>query len=832
MRISDKCQCNRRLSIQKLTKESVFAAERLTIGSVFWNGLNAYVSGDQDVFHRELQRQLEQVPYRLSYEREDAIESNAFKMERLVRYILSNGSSTLIRAGLTVETPVGDDKVVALMKETATGNVHAYMMMYGTNTFSNKARKVENLPMNSVRMRAIAYALHEEYPYLTVHMLGYTSKDDSGTVKVPELKTKDEAYYNFHEDLKNEQYLSRLQEDMKTASVHECTKCPYDGVYCNLAPYTPITEEVVTVSRREPTAAQEAIIKHGTGPAVVSACPGSGKTFTLIKRLERLVLAGVPAEEILLITFTRSAARELRKRFKQLNLKGEPEISTIHSLCLQILRSAVKGELKVSKKSIRYSVIGELLEKYSRMSGVNYTNAIGEYGIISTLDRAFTLYGKGFSDEEVAAEVAPLNRMSMEQVRELYGRYLDTMKEKGFIGYDDLLILALDYLQNKPKVLRMWASRYQYIMVDEYQDVDGLQDAICKLLASQTENLMVVGDDDQSIYGWRGGSNEYMLNKAKEYADIKEYVLADNFRSTYEIVSASANLINFNEQRIKKPFRANRHGEPVAVENAGKQEISGIIRSLMDKGYKAGDIAIIARTNAELADVQKCLNVPSRLNRTFIWEDPVFRTILAVVALKLEPDVIDADYFLELVAHHAQEVDIAEIDESGAAAFINPKGKYYPSFERLWSIIDGITFVKDIHETLSRIVHAFYAINEHPVIDEIMDYVKSAGVDTLDDLYGVLKMFREIKDDTRVTYPIARDRVTLLTAHDSKGLEFPCVILLNLDGFGDYDEEARRLLYVAITRAEDQLIICIDPGNRSNRTDYLSQLGLIQAAAQ
>lgn len=808
-RLKDKLECPKKKTIQQLLQSSSETSKSLIFMRAGEKCLSRFIGGSEQEFVDYFTEHYKEVRFPYDWAYNEAVKEDSFKWHRVARYIMRDAE--FVTGYQTIYTLHGTIQIPVVTKDK-NGCYHAYVLVNKVNPLSNKARKPENMPRNSLVLACIKQCMEKKYPGITVHQLGITSKNDTTAAKVDELSPSDDAFSDFREYY-GEDRIGTLEEHIEEilelfVGNFTCTGCKYQNVYCNVAKFVPEKDSAGEKKDAQFTNDQQEAINCKQGPVIVCACPGSGKTTVLIERVKKLIADGVPPESILLITFSKSATGEIMGR---LPVEGEDTtVSTIHSLCLEILRMQNES-IVVEDRAMRYNILNSLVNG-KKIQGAGYGSLYDENtGFITRLDDAICSMRDG--------KAVRLGSFDENEIREILDAYEEVRKARNCITYDEMQSMALELLKSKPAILRIIQTRFRYIMVDEFQDVDHVENELITLIASKSRNIMVVGDDDQAIYGFRGGSNRYMLEFKKTYPDAKQITLGDNFRSTEQIVHFADNFIQKNVERIAKRLVAHKTGVEVETyDGIHIEDIKVLVNNFLMLGYSLGDIAIISFKNSELAKISALLGGEiSRLNRTKLYNDPVFNTVNAVLRLKYEDEQPEA--FLRLVALHTN-VPIEEIEGVGMQAFTTPGVPYADEFRALWKKVDSIVTVKKEHEisdVFSQITKTFFGVSYHAVTDDLLDMLNEMNVNTLAGASRVIQNLLTIKDDRRVVYP-SDNRVTLLTAHDSKGLEFPCVILTGLEDFKSGNtveerEETRRLLYVAMTRAKEHLIVCQSAGS-------------------
>lgn len=837
MNLKEQLECPVKQAIFRLTNNENDNGKGLLFMAAGKQCLTAYLKDRGMEFEHYFEQAYANIkfPYEWSYS--SAVAEDSFKWKRLVSYIFDcmdaktstwvpNANVKLERAYHTIQTVLGYIEIpiiVSVENGKAGVSYHAYYVRNEKNKgyCSNLARKDDNKPVNNPILAAIKESLNHDYPGVVVHCIGLKANNDTTTALEPRLSTRDDAYHSFDEVKEGEmQELIRKNVNRVLQSI-DCSQCMFDHEYCHVAKYVEQKGDVIkSPDTVELTPEQQAAVVHDKGPALVCACPGSGKTAVLVKRVQHLYDKGVDPERILLITFSTSAVANLLERVPTLG--GEsPSVMTIHALCLKILRVR-DDSLSVESLETMYSILNSIVRTTKIKGAVSENLYTPQTGFIARLSECIK--------DIRAGKIANFGGFDGDEIHKLYEQYEEIRKQKNCITYDEMLVQTKEYLEKSPGIAKIFRNKYTYIMVDEYQDVDAVQDAVVRLIAGENGNVMMVGDDDQSIYEFRGGSPTYMINARNNYPGIKTYVLGDNFRSSKQIINCSDMLIRHNTNRLQKNFKAHKDiGKCVDYYSAIelKRDVPILINQFINMGYGYGDIAIISRNNAELRTINAILGRDSsRLNKTLLYQDIIFCTIMAV--LELWNDIENASAFLRLVVIHTS-VDISKIQGTGISAFHGTDGIWQQEFSSIWSKVRTCVNYMNMENVkiegiFKVILETFFHIPTHDVVHSMIGWMSEARVRTVLGMYRFVKNLHDIRDDQRrVIYP-PDNRVTLLTAHDSKGLEFPCVIVNGLEDFEYGIESERRLLYVAMTRAKERLVVCQTEGSEySNYWDELQE---------
>lgn len=813
-------------------------------------------SGEKSVFYihfKEAYRELYSVPMQL----EEACRRDSLLWKRLLDYYL-NDKPVIVEHNKVVVTIYGT--ILVHMVYEQEGQYHALIIESSKQKLSKRGRKITTRPESSVLMAAIKEAMEEAYKGITIHLASLPSKKDKNGVIIPLYDKADEVSYDFKEQYTSPEEFRAYLEGLTNAFALEeadCSTCIYNGKYCNLQPFRKSGEvEEKAGETRTFTDSQQEAIGHLFGPMRISAGPGSGKTAVLVERLRVMIEEkGVSPFNILMVTFTKSAAAEMEKRL--LPIVGErclPTISTLHALALNVLGASEIGrrsETKVARYKLLKLAVMSLPEPFK---GASTLTLYGEFGLLPRLETAF----EDLKDPEAFERKYP--SFDYEQVQMVYRLYQEMYEELGYITFDDQISLACEMLESDKYLLRSFRARYKYIMVDEFQDVDGEQMRLISLLAGDKGNLTVVGDDDQAIYSFRGGSNEYMLSFPEAFPGCREVELSDNFRSTHEIIACNRALIEKNVERIPKNFRGRKDGKrPVFLNIFHMDSMPKLVGELREHGYRYGDIAIISRNNGVLYKIKNMLGDNAIMSKSYLYNDHVFLTILYLIRLSICPAEEKDGWLTKIMSLHGiipgedygegeslYQYMASRKDDMEVVAFMEKLSDvllYLKEPEAQVSATsiedEAVKQIEGIQERVANIFINWYQLNEHPAMDAMFELISNEAFSTLEQLVSYMEYMALVEDDgQRVTY-VNEDKISLITAHDSKGHEYKVVILVGLDDFNprnEFDaEEARRLLYVAQTRAEERLFICaggttsrVDVNGSAFISDYLSECQIVR----
>lgn len=584
------------------------------------------------------------------------------------------------------------------------------------------------------------------------------------------------------------------------------------------------------------------------GPVLILAGAGSGKTRALTYRVANLVDHGIEPWRILAITFTNKAAKEMKQRISALvgDLAEEVWVSTFHAMCAKILRRDIeklgyKRSFTIYDDDDQSSVLKEALKH------------------LNIDDKALTLRelkwkigdakNKLLSPDEWFAQ-SPKDFHS-QQIHDIYTQYELHLKGANALDFDDLLMRTLELFADHPPVLESYRQRFSYVMVDEYQDTNFAQYSLVKLLTQKSRNLCVVGDDDQSIYGWRGADVRNILDFEKDFPDAKVIKLEQNYRSTANILDAANQVIAHNESRKDKAlWTTEPAGEPIKLFCAGdeREEAAWIcdrMQQLKLSGEPYGSMAILYRTNAQSRVLEEMLmraGIPYRIYGGLRFYD--------------RKEVKDIVAYLRCIVNPSDDVSLRRIINQPKRAIgestIQELVRYATEKE-----IPLYSALMDLPKTLSarprKCVHEFGDMMNQLVLEseemgltEFVEHlIERTGLrkqyekdlseeaknrlENMDEFIGAVGEFEQASDDPTLenylenvalitdldSSETSSQYVTMMTVHSAKGLEFPTVFISGLEegifpsGRNTLDEEKleeeRRLCYVAITRAKKNL---------------------------
>ncbi len=571
---------------------------------------------------------------------------------------------------------------------------------------------------------------------------------------------------------------------------------------------------------------QEEAVKHMEGPCMVLAGPGSGKTTVITGRVKYLIQErGVPEERILVVTFTRAAAREMEERFLRLMGKTRSGVcfGTFHSVFYRILSKASGGKDTVLGPGEQRRLLTEVCrgEKIA-------CNDEEEF-----LDYVTKEIGKARCRGQIPVE---------EGVHRIYEKYEELKRREGKIDFDDMMTRTRALLMEREDVLLAWRDAFRFIMIDEFQDINPMQYEIIRLLAAPENNLFIVGDDDQSIYGFRGSDPSIMLHFPEDFPETKTVLLDTNYRCQKKVTELSMRLISHNKERYEKKIRSLRRAleDPVFRDFADFREehesVIEEIRALLKKGSHYRDFAVLFRTN----------NEPQILMEAMMKEGIPFRTKEALPNPYRHWTVKDLFAYLELAEGELSRRLLIRVfnrpfrglerellsEETVSFARLKERLKNRPpellAVKKLEKDLDfvrgkppyaAITYLRrglGYDDYLKNYANRHH-MEEDYLADKIDTFHQAArGVPDLKALKEKAEAFgRELEAQVKAMNK-CDDAVTLATLHGAKGLEFKNVFIIDaVDGLMPYRksvlpaeiEEERRMFYVGVTRAKDRLYL-------------------------
>ena len=580
---------------------------------------------------------------------------------------------------------------------------------------------------------------------------------------------------------------------------------------------------------------QREAITHGPGPAMVLAGPGSGKTLVITWRVRWLIeQMGIHPGNILVITFTRAAAAEMKKRFQQFEGMKEAPVTfgTFHSVFFMILRYAYHytGASIVREETRRRYIRDAAQNLDLEMEDENdfISNVLNEISYVKGEMLSLEYYHSAVCSDEIFTG--------------LYQAYDQGLRRENLIDFDDMLVFCHDLLKSRRDILSMWQQKFQYILIDEFQDINRVQYQIVKMLTGADQNLFIVGDDDQSIYRFRGAKPEIMLGFQKDFPKAARVVLDVNYRSSAEIVDSARNLILHNSRRFDKEIKAVRGSKsPITCrtfENVYEecQDILRAINFYQGKGIPLEEMAVIYRTNTQPRQLLGKLmefNIPFQMRDMIpnIFDHWISRNILAYIHLALGER--DRGLFLQIMNRPKRYISRNMLDQP-TVSFNSLKRQAYGKkwlFEKIDQLEMDLTLISAMepYEAIQYIRRGVgyedylkeYASSKNINLDsltELLDEITESARDyhSFQEWFAYIEEYGEELRRQAHKNRENKKGVTLTTMHSSKGLEYEVVFVIDSnEGVTPHKkavkeadlEEERRLYYVAMTRAKTYLFL-------------------------
>lgn len=597
---------------------------------------------------------------------------------------------------------------------------------------------------------------------------------------------------------------------------------------------------------------QQKAVEAINGPLLILAGAGSGKTKVLTHRIANLLNKGVSPWNILAITFTNKAAKEMKNRVSALVGDSTEDIwiSTFHSMCVRILRKDIHN--------INYTNSFTILDGTDQLSLVKNImkdlnidpKKIEPKAILASISNAKNelktpeLYGKTVGD------------YFQTKVLDVYERYQARLKSNNALDFDDLIMLTVQLFQKNPDVLSFYQKKFIYIHIDEYQDTNRAQYLLVKMLADKHQNLCVVGDTDQSIYRWRGADIGNILNFEEDFPNAQVIKLEQNYRSTKNILHAANEVIKRNIQRKDKVlWTENNEGEKITLFQAQQEHdeayfIARIVQEGIEKGSNYNDFAVLYRTNAQSRVIEEVFiksNIPYQIvGGTKFYDRREIKDILAYLKLIANPDddlslqrIINVPKrgigatTVDKLAEYANNNGISMFKAIKEVDFVGLSARATNSISEFGDLIEKLRKLDEylsITELTEKIIEQTQYIEE---LKKEKSIEAESRIENIGEFLSVTREFEKNNEEASLTeflFDVALisdidqmneeekgNNVTLMTLHSAKGLEFPVVFLTGLEE-GIFPssrslmeeeemEEERRLAYVGITRAEKELYL-------------------------
>ena len=600
---------------------------------------------------------------------------------------------------------------------------------------------------------------------------------------------------------------------------------------------------------------QKNAVEHINGPLLIMAGAGSGKTKVLTCKIANLLAHDVPAYRILAITFTNKAATEMRERVDKMIGEGASEVwlGTFHSFCARFLRREIEATGLYQKNFVIYdasdsqTVIKSILKELN-LDDKQYRPAAIQNEISNAKNqmmgpKAMERNADGFHQKKIA---------------EIYRLYTAKLRSNNALDFDDLLMISVLLLQENQDIREKYQNRYQYILVDEYQDTNGAQYALTQLLAERHHNICVVGDADQSIYGWRGADISNIMNFERDYPEATLIKLEQNYRSTKIILSAANSVIEHNFKRKKKDlWTDNGTCEKISIfEERDEREEANFLVQAIEKERKRrsaayGDMAILYRANAQSRVIEEAFmrsGVPyTMVGGLKFYDRREIKDILAYLRLIYNP--MDSISLMRIINVPKRGIGATTLERLATYATDNHCTLYEAMTALSTAEASGLTARAKITLAafsgwLATLMQEYSSLHLDQLVERILDETgyrreleadkkpeNETRLENIREFIGVARDFERQEEDASLeaflsqmslvsdvdNADMSEDRVTLMTLHSAKGLEFPIVFIVGMEeGIfpnqrtlmdPDEIEEERRTCYVGITRAERKLYL-------------------------
>lgn len=582
--------------------------------------------------------------------------------------------------------------------------------------------------------------------------------------------------------------------------------------------------------------AQKQAIEHFKGPMMVLAGPGSGKTMVITHRIRHLIETHkIAANRILVITFTKAAAQEMRGRFQKLmgGSQFPVRFGTFHAIFFSILKQAYHYDVSnIIHDRVKKRILGEIIEPFD--FDVEDTN-----DLIEQIESEISLV-KG---ERISLEHYYPISCPKEVFQKIFVAYETQLRQKRLIDFDDMLVQCYELLLERPDVRKMWQREFEYILIDEFQDINKLQYDIIALLAEPENNLFIVGDDDQSIYRFRGAKPEIMLQFEKKYPNAKRVLLDVNYRSTVCIVETAGMVIRRNKVRFPKNIKSNNErGEEVQIRefeniNHENQQIVEKIKEFQKQGVSLSEIAVLVRTNTQPRALLQCLvahNIPFTMKDQIpnLYDHWVVKNVLVYIQIAMGKR--DRGLFLQ-ISNKPNRYLSRQAFSSKMVSFSQLR-EFYKDKNWMLERLDTLEYDLQMIKKMTPYAGINYIRKAVGYDGYLAEYGQERNINVdelyekLDELQELAKPYqsyehwfaqiaayeKELEEQGKKKQETVSDGVVIATMHGSKGLEYEIVFVTDCnEGVVPHQkamleediEEERRMFYVAMTRAKKQLFL-------------------------
>lgn len=607
------------------------------------------------------------------------------------------------------------------------------------------------------------------------------------------------------------------------------------------------------------TANQNEVINQINGPVLVVACPGSGKTTTMLGRADHMIKSGIPADKILVVTFTKSAADEMKERFRAKYENDKVTFCTIHHLCYAVVRQLTgmtRDNILPQWKQYAYfrEYFGTTVDYNEKVNFIQKLTKAISYVRNADMD-------PGKYESELTTKEGPINLLRIMNDFQLW------KQQQKLVDFDDMLCQCREIFKTRPAVLEYWQDTFPYVIIDEFQDTNIIQADIFYMLAGKYQNICVVGDDDQSIYGFRSANSSIMLDFNKTFPDAKQFFLDTNYRSGKKIVNAAERLIRNNKVRFDKKFEAARpENGKISFYRAGEADKVGkvklvheIVKQIIVTGDSYDDIAILYRMNASAINFVSFFenrNIPYQVKDNI----PDIHGTFPFVDIKTYWELtkrLDKGLIMKVLNHPSRFLKAEAFKDCD-----NTKESFYKSAriyarsereeDRMVRELDRLFRLITMLKGTSPVKFCKILLNGYYLdwVDDYSNFMKVDGKmirESLKLLQDEAEYFTTMADwiSYAEEYPAliaekskAKGGVTLSTFHGAKGLEWKHVIIIDADeevtpykaAINNEDdkpeemEEERRMFYVAMTRAKNDLHVV--SGNLLTTSRFIYEAGI------
>lgn len=743
-------------------------------------------------------------------------------------------NTKILEADVNVSYPVVWEDTSVLLTQKVNlilereGSVIAYILNSGRNYEgrSLNGRSKSTQIAADLRYCVAKCSLEERYPGICLCVTFFKEGEQKGAIlpwntkgtKASNLFFLPYADYSkdsfFDKELLISDALTGLRELACVRQTVKCDSCIYKSDCFMQTRAESRPAERLSKEWKVPTfdAQQSDYVNFGEGQLLVLAGPGAGKTSSTIGRVIALAGAGIPTERMLLVTYTEKAAGEIAERLAGKYPEDEmPRIGTLHSVASDIIRLAAKVDQNrkipnVETSSATKKLIKEILDRGPDLDGLycrSYTKG--------RKSKVAMVYA-GLKRLEDPKEAENFFAKHPEYVPQQWYGFREQVKElrrkKNYITFDEQIMVAAQILREMPEIRKYYKAMYSYIMVDEYQDINGQQEELIMLLAGEEGNLVCIGDDDQAIYGFKGCSAKYMQQFLKRHPKASVKSLGKNYRSTRKIVEFNNSILMDidEEDRIAKVVEYTDYAEegkaPVLINGNTVEEVEAVIQQALLEGYSYEDIAVIATTNDALGVLHDSLRIPTELASAYVINDYMFHVVKNT---------------LEIVLGKA---------ENGNAFFrlgylLNKDAEWY----RAWrenalpetdEVLELLSYAQkqksDTAEHYVARLCAYLDMDESSSEQALLSMVRGGNITFLHDLYETISDMVTFGDEKKLEYAI-KGRVTLITAHSCKGKEWDVVIVYDGNAYDcgvsskTKDSMDIKLSYVSTTRARKRLYL-------------------------